>query len=224
MFKRGNDVELKSNTNYTEKFIRLKEGGSAKLIFLTPYDYVEYPAHADFMHKIYPQTCLKAIKEECPYCKVKGKIDKLKPTKRFLFGFYNVDNEEINYFDATYTQGSDIITAINSFKEDIEYGTVFTFSRTGTKTNTRYNLNAIAERKLTAKDKQALNTAKEMSIKDETFEEILQPKSRKFCISLLHLNTELDIREFFDDAQEIIDELAESDNETKDETKEDFKP
>lgn len=206
--KRGNEVSTKGNVDLKEVTLRLKQDEKVKVILLSTQDYVQFPAHNDFTNKIYPQSCLLVDDNntECPYCVAsKNGFETLEAKNRMKFAFYDVTTGTVKFWEATNAQGTKLIKQIKGFADDIEYGQVFEFTRTGTGKDTSYDLVPIMERKYTDTDRQAIETAKEVSVSDEMFEEVCQPKSRKLVIQLLN-EMGVPVTKLFSDAQAILDE------------------
>ena len=187
MLKRGQEVVTKDKVDQSEIRLSLKVDGSEKVILLGVNDYVEVPSHSDFNHKVYPQSCHKIFGNECPLCEAyeNGEAG-LKPITRYKFGFYVVGSGRVKFFDASFTQAKKLIKQIKGFSEDIEYGSMFTFDRTGSGKDTSYTLNLMAERKLTKDEVALIKECKEMSITDEEFEEACTPMNADFLKGLVY--------------------------------------
>ncbi len=184
--KRGNEVSIKEKVNIKDVRLRMKENETVDVILLGINDYVQYESHSSFNHQIYPQPCFDVIDKPCPFCEAykSGHVE-MKPVQRFSFAFYCVDSDKVMFWDATYTQGKKLIKQIRDFAEDIEYGTVFKFERTGKGTDTAYNLIPKAERKLSPKEKGLLESTKGMTVEDEMFEEVCRPVTEDYARELL---------------------------------------
>jgi len=187
MLKRGQEVVTKDKVDQSEIRLSLKVDGSEKVILLGVNDYVEVPSHSDFNHKVYPQSCHKIFGNECPLCEAyeAGEAG-LKPITRYKFGFYVVGSGRVKFFDASFTQAKKLIKQIKGFSEDIEYGSMFTFDRTGSGKETSYTLNLMAERKLTVDEVELIKECKKLSITDEEFEESCQPVNAEFLKTVLY--------------------------------------
>lgn len=216
MAKRGKDVSA-DKVDLKDVSLRLKQGESVKVILFGIEDYFEYDSHNDFANKIYPQPCLLEDEQndECPYCIAsKSGMDGLKVKKRFMFAFYSVSQKKVMFWDATAGQGRKLVKQINGYAEDIEYGSVFEFSREGTGKETSYTLALVSERKYTKADKDAITFVKEKgALTDAELFSALQPKSRKLAICLLD-NIGFDVCSYFDDAELILSEQDATDDET----------
>lgn len=185
--KRGNEIVVREKVDLKETRLSLKKDQSVNVVLIGVNDYVEVPSHSDFANKIYPQSCFSVIDKECPLCQAyKAGHVSMKPVTRFKFAMYVVDEAKIMFFDATFTQGKKLIKQIKDFTEDIEYGTMFKFERTGTGTDTAYILTPIAERKLTDKDKGIIESVKEMEVEDAMFEAICMPVSENYAKELMY--------------------------------------
>lgn len=217
--KRGNEATFeKSRENKVKaKDVRLtlKENQSVKVVVCTTQDYVEYPAHNDFNHGIFPQACHE---DNCPLCAVAALGDDfkaMKMKKRYKFGFFVIDENKVMAFDATAGQAKKLKAQLDEYKEDIEYGAVFTFKRTGTSKETDYSLSLISERKYTAADKKAIEEYKGYTIPDDFFEDICEPVSKKYVYKALEEKAGIDVRAMFPDAEAL---LAETETEGTEQT------
>lgn len=214
MGKRGSEATFKTNSEKVKaKDVRLtlKDGESVKVIICTTEDYYQYPAHNDFNHGIFPQACHE---ENCPLCAVAALGDEFKALKvkdRYKFAFYVVDQDKIMAFDATAGQAKKLKSQLDEYKEDIEFGAVFTFKRTGTAKDTDYSLSLISERKYTAKDKEAIEKYKGYHIPDEFFEDITEPVMKGYVYKLLEEKAGIDVTAMFPDAAEEMAKLNKDD-------------
>ena len=216
MRKRGSEVTF--TNNYEEKVkakdvrLTLKDGESVKVVICTTEDYYQYPAHNDFNHGIFPQACHE---ENCPLCAVAALGDEFKALKvrdRYKFAFYVIDQDKIMAFDATAGQAKKLKDQITEdYYEDIEFGAVFTFKRVGNGKDTSYTLSLISERKLTAKDKEAIEKYKGYHIPDEFFEDITEPVMKGYVYKLLEEKAGIDVRAMFPDAAEEMAKLNKDD-------------
>ena len=212
--KRGQDVSLVDFVNLTDITFRLKDGESKKVVLISDTDYVEVPSHNSFENNIYPQPCLLLTEDECPYCVAsRNGYESLAVKKRFKFAFYSVEENKIMVWEGTYGQGKKLIKEIQGFKDDIEYGTIFEFKRTGNKTETSYGLTPIAERKYSSKDKEIITTCKDLTIEDKFFTDVCKPKSRNLAIGLLY-EMGVPVTELFADAKQILDDYQNQTKET----------
>lgn len=212
--KRGQEVNLNETVNLEDVQFRLKDGESKKVVLCGVYDYVEFPSHNDFENKIYPQPCLLLTEKECPYCTAsENGFSSLAVKTRFKFGFHSVDENKLVVWEGTISQGKKLIKQIQGFKEDIEYGTVFEFKRSGNGTDTSYTLTPIAERKYTEKDKKAIADAKVSTITDHFFQTVCKPKPRNLVIGLLN-DMGVPVKKLFKDAELILKEYEEQTKES----------
>lgn len=218
-FKRGNEVKIVEKVDYKEMAINLKAGDSIKVV-VGLEDYVQYDAHNEFSLKIYPQSCLSLFDSsvECPYCKMAKLEEGLKAKQRMKFAFYVVDEKKIKFWDSSFTQGKKLMEQIKGYAEDIEYGSVFEFKRTGNGKETSYTLDLVAERKYKKEDKEAIEAFKGMTIETDMFEDICRPRSREMVIGLLN-DAGLPVTKHFPDAQQILDDYEKA--QQKEETTED---
>lgn len=185
--KRGNEVVIREKVDIKETRLSLKKDQSVNVVLMGINDYVEVPSHSDFENKIYPQSCFSVIDAECPLCNAyKAGHSSMKPITRYKFAMYVVDESKIMFFDATFTQAKKLIKQIKDFEEDIEYGTMFKFERTGAGTETSYILTPIADRKLNVKDKEVINAVKELEVEDDMFEAVCMPVSESYARELMY--------------------------------------
>lgn len=232
--KRGNEVNIKTGGGVKMKDVRidLKGGQSIKVVVCSTQDYVEVPSHNDFSHKIYPQACMET---DCPLCAVAELGDEFKGLKvknRYKFAFAAVEADKIMVLELTSGQAKKLKNAITGeYKEDIEFGAVFNLKREGDGKETSYTLNLISERKMTAKDKEAVEKYKGYEISDDFFEDVCKPMSKGFIYKALVENTTLDIPAMFADAEKLLAEIEEKDGTnatandiTNDQAGEDFNP
>lgn len=216
MGKRGSEATFKTNSEKVKaKDVRLtlKDGESVKVVICTTEDYYQYPAHNDFNHGIFPQACHE---ENCPLCAVAALGDEFKALKvkdRYKFAFYVVDQDKIMAFDATAGQAKKLKSQLDEYAEDIEFGAVFTFKRTGNAKETDYSLSLISERKYTAKDKEAIEKYKGYHIPDEFFEDITEPVMKGYIYKTLEEKAGIDVTAMFPDAAEEMAKLKKEDEE-----------
>lgn len=178
MIKRGS--EIKGGVDLKEVTLKIKGDEIFKVVLISTEDYVCYPAHNEFDKKIYPQSCFSVSGDKCPLCDLGvAKAD------RFTFAFYVIAQKKIMFLHTTYTQGMALSKLINKAKEDIEYGSVYELCKTGSGSTTAYALNVVSERKLTKDDKEAIETAKQLSVTDEMFEDVCRHNSEDFVVKLL---------------------------------------
>lgn len=179
-------------------YIRLKENESVRVRLLGVTDYVEYMAHGDFNLGIYTQPCLTpATGEIDPLCiaaksGVEG-FEVLRPKKRYIFAFYDIDKKIIRFWDASKTQASRTIGQISDYADSIEEIS-FNFKRTGTKTETSYDLNPIL--KLDAVGKEGFASGNDLTVELANFESVLIPRSPEAQIEALK-NAGFPVDEFF---------------------------
>lgn len=159
-----------------------KAGDSIRVRILTPYDYTTYEAHGIYDKGIRTTPCINPGgdgEERCLMCEAKKLEDYkgLKPSTRFLFGFYDIDMELVRYIDVSYTQGSSLMDDIEENEDSIEEF-AFQLKRSGEGTKTTYKLSAILGMKKKDKEAQArFEAGAEVKIEDNFFEKALYIKS-----------------------------------------------
>lgn len=159
-----------------------KAGDSIRVRILTPYDYTTYEAHGSFDKGLWNTPCINPDgkgEERCLHCEAykHEKFKDLKPTTRFLFGFYDIDMEMVRYLEVSYTQGTSLMDDIEENSESIE-DFAFTLKRSGEGTKTTYKLSAILGMK--KKDPEAqerFEKGAEVDIAEDFFEKALYVKS-----------------------------------------------
>ncbi|PEM08521.1 hypothetical protein [Bacillus wiedmannii] len=176
----------KKNIDLKKAYIRLKENESVRVRLLGVADYVEYMAHGDFNLGIYTQPCIHPLGKECPLCiasksGVEG-FDKLYAKKRYLMAFADIDTGEIRVWDATKGQGQSMMDLIDEYAEVIDE-VAFTLKRTGTKTETKFNLMPIM--KLSAEDKEKFAAFDGVKVPEDFFEKVLIPRTEEQMIEAL---------------------------------------
>lgn len=182
-----------SNVDLSAVMIRLKDGESVRVRLLTSEDYVEYEAIGDFQLGVFTQP----TREDKDYFVEAGKLAKAKaanvdekfeglyPKKRYLVAFVDLKESIVRYWDASKTQFNSFVSQIEDYKEmiDDKEEAVFTFKRTGNKTETSYTLQYVPKPK-----KDELETFHEF---DETvvdipdFESVLRPRSAELQVGVL---------------------------------------
>lgn len=169
--KKAKESANKKRVDFKKLYIRLKDGDSVRVRVPSAEEYVEYSAHGDFNLGIYTQPCILPTGSRCAFDEVADHLrelgqefddnklpadhplapfTKLYAKPRFLFAFYDIDEQMIRLFDASKDQAKKIIDDIEQYEEDLDVY-AFTFKRTGEKTATTYGLSPIL--KLKAEDK-----------------------------------------------------------------------
>lgn len=167
-------------------YLRMKTGDSVQVRVMSPYDYVEYVSHSDFMHKVYTQPCVGVIGEKCALCEasksgIEG-FDALIPKKRYLFIFADLTSKELKAIDVSKNQAKKLIADIEEYKDDL--GTIaFNLKKTGEGTNTAYSLNPILRMK--SADQEKFNACEGLEVTDEFLNSVLQPRSLELQVKTL---------------------------------------
>lgn len=180
-----------SNVDLEKVMIRLKDGESVKVRLLSSEDYVEYPAIGDFNLGVYTQP----VREDKDYFveagklaeagKVDEKFKGLYPRKRYLIAMADVVTGIVRFWDASKTQFNNFVAQIEDYKELIDDGdeAVFTFKRTGNKTDTTYTLQYVPKPKAAEIEKFHEFDGKTVEIPD--FESVLIPRSAELQVGVL---------------------------------------
>jgi hypothetical protein len=176
--KRGNEV--KETKDMSNAYIKLKDGDSIKVIMLSGEDYIEYPSHGDFEAGIYTQPCQLITNTTCLLCDAK-----IPKKDRMVFAFYSVETKEVKYLELSKYIGMSLAKQIRNLIQDIEFGTIYTLTRTGNKAQTAYTLSEVAERKLTKDEKDLIKETKSMKVSDDEFMQCIQPKSESYINKVL---------------------------------------
>ncbi|GAK00889.1 hypothetical protein [Geomicrobium sp. JCM 19055] len=199
----------KKKVDFDKDYIKLKTDQSVRVKLMGTEDYVEFMQHNLFRdggNGILPQPCIEPLGKECAFCiasqsGVEG-FDELRAKKRYLFAFYDIDNQQVRYFNASKNQGQKIMSTIEEYSEEVdEYA--FKFVRTGEGTATSYDLNLIPKLKDEA-GKEGFELAKEESVEIKDFEEMLIPRTYEQQIDQLR-KAGFPVADYFD-VMEIEDE------------------
>lgn len=187
--KRGAEAKEsieKKNVDLKNAYYRMKSGDSAKVRILSAQDFVEYLSHGSFAHKVYTQSCVSVLGQECPMCVasksgIEG-FDALYPKKRYVFVFGDMASGELKALDVSKNQAKALISAIEEYKDDL-HELAFTLKKTGESTSTTYSLNPIIRMK---DDEPAqFEGLADLEVTDEYLESILQPRTVEFQVSVL---------------------------------------
>jgi hypothetical protein len=178
----------KKSVDLKTAYIRLKENESVRPRLLGLTDYVEYAAQGEFSLGIYTQPCIdstlngrKSPLTIAAESGVEG-FEKLRPKKRYIFAFYDIDMQQVRFFDASRSAAKKLIGQIEEYAESI--GEIaFTFKRVGTKTETSYDLLPIL--KLDAKGKEGFSAGDEAEVTLANFESVLIPRSEEQQVEAL---------------------------------------
>jgi len=188
----------KKNVDLKTAYVRLKENESVRVRILGVTDYVEYKSHGEFNLGIYNQPCRTPLDGELdPMCIAANSglegFDKLKAKKRYIFGLYDIDMKQIRFFDASKTQATKLIGQIEEYADSIDE-IAMTFKRTGTKTETSYDLMPIL--KLDEKGKEGFAAAEGLQVEMKDYEAVLIPRTVAQQIELLK-NAGFPVDEYF---------------------------
>ncbi len=186
------EVVSRDDVDLSKVFIRLKDGNSVRVRLLGVQDYVQYKAHSNgFNFGIYTQPCLEPIGQECPLCKAhnfdKEEYKDLRPSNRYLVAMADLDEGMLRVWDCSKSQLKNLISQIDEYAEDIENGEemMFTFKRTGTKTNTSYTLSPIINKKQRESLYEAYHKFDDTAVEDSFFEGCLVPRSEGIIMGAL---------------------------------------
>ncbi|MCS0827445.1 hypothetical protein NX029_26375 [Cytobacillus firmus] len=190
----------KKNLDLKKVYIRLKEGESVRvrLLGITDDTVREYMAQGDFNLGIFTQPDIAPLLGEPSPLTVASragieKFEKLYPKKRYLIVFADIDSGELRVFDGSKSQGvavQDLMKEYDESKDDV----AFTFKRTGTKTDTTYNLIPIM--KLKPEDKEKFEAAGELKVDADFLDNVLVPRTKEQQIELLE-KAGFPVKDFF---------------------------
>ena len=188
-------VEAKASANktkvdLTKVYIRLKDGESVRvrLLGITEDTVREYMAQGDFNLGIWTQPDISPLLngEPSPLTVASRsgieKFEGLYPKKRYLFVFGNIDSGELQVWDASKTQGKAMLDLLTEYADSID-DVAFTFKRTGTKTETAYNLIPIM--KLKAEDKEKFDALANVEVPADFLDNVLIPRTVEQQIEML---------------------------------------
>lgn len=186
----------KQAVDLKEAMIRLKDGESVKVRLLGTEDYVEYVAVADFNLGVYTQPSREGLGEKDYFVEagkladsgaegVDEKFKTLYPKKRYLIAMADVTTGKLRAWDASKSQFNNFVAQLEDYKELIADGdeAVFTFKRSGNKTDTTYSLQYVPKPKAAELDGFHKFDGEEVSV--DFFESLLQPRTAKLQVSVL---------------------------------------
>jgi hypothetical protein len=220
----------KKKIDFKKVFIKLKDGDSVRVRIPSVEEYVEYMAHGSFDLGIYTQPCILPTGSRCAHDELVRHInDDLEVTKddtnhplhhfrslyarkRYLFAFFDIDEQMVRLFDATNNQAKALIASIEEYADSIDE-LAFTFKRSGETSSTSYTLSPILKLKDADKEKFESFTG---GIDENLYEEALQPRTFEQQIEELQktsLHADV-IKTLFGDA--IEDEAKPIDEDTED--------
>ncbi|WP_288393669.1 hypothetical protein [uncultured Vagococcus sp.] len=194
---KGNEAvasAAKSSVDLEKVMIRLKDGDSIKVRLLGTEDFVEYKAISGFNLGVYTQPCLEPLGQKDYFAEAaklanEGKVDEkfkvLYPRSRYLIAMADVNSETVRIWDASKQQFNKFVSDLEEYKEIIEDGDelVFTFKRTGNKTETSYSLSPVMKPK--AAEKEGFHKFDGQEVTVDYFESVLQPRTAKLQVSVL---------------------------------------
>lgn len=194
--KRGAEVTeavTKAEVDLKKVFIRLKDGESIRVRLLSVEDYVQYKAHSNgFSLGIYSQPCLAPTGKECPLCKAyeynKEEYKDLRPSYRYLVAMADLDNGAIRVWDCSKQQLKGFISQVLEYKDEIndsDNEMMFTFKRTGNKTDTTYTLSPIINKKVKADLTDAYHNFDDTVVEDTFFESCIVPRTEDLILTTL---------------------------------------
>lgn len=233
--KRGDEAKeaaQKQKIDFKKVFIKLKNGDSIRVRIPSATEYVQYMAHGAFDLNIYTQPCTKPIGQRCAFDEVAeyvsaadiGKDDEDHPLypfrglyakERYMFALYDIDLKMIRLFDGTKDQAQGLIKTIEQYaKVDPDDGEdavppiqelAFTFSRTGDKNATKYELSPIL--KLKPADKEKFDSFDGV-VPPSLYEDALFPRSFEEQVDQLRKAGFPAIDELFGDVKAAADDDA----------------
>lgn len=191
----------KKNIDLKKVYIRLKDGEAVRvrLLGITDDTVREYMAQGDFNLGIYTQPDISPLLGGQPspltVASKSGieKFEKLYSKKRYLIVFADIDSGELRVFDGSKGQGQQIQDLMKEYDESKDE-VAFTFKRTGTKTDTAYNLIPIM--KLKPEDKDKFEEAGKLQVPSDFLDNVLIPRTKEQQIELLE-KAGFPVKDFF---------------------------
>lgn len=194
---KGNEAvasAAKSAVDLEKVMIRLKDGDSIKVRLLGTEDFVEYKAVSGFNLGVYTQPSLEPLGQKDYFVEASklakdGKVDEkfkvLYPRSRYLVAMADIGTGIVRVWDASKAQFNKFVSDLEEYKEIIADGEelVFTFKRTGNKTETSYSLSPVM--RLKADDKAGFHKFDGQEVEIALFESVLQPRTPKLQVSVL---------------------------------------
>lgn len=213
----------KSSVDLEKVMIRLKDGDSIKVRLLGTEDFVEYKAISGFNLGVYTQPSLEPLGQKDYFVEAsklanEGKVDEkfkvLYPRSRYLIAMADVNSGDIRVWDASKSQFNKFVSDLEEYKEIIEDGDelVFTFKRTGNKTETSYSLSPVMKPK--AAEKEGFHSFDDKEVTDSLFESVLQPRTPKLQVSVLK-EAGFPVEEYFPEV-DLTDETEEGTGKAED--------
>lgn len=198
---KGNEAvqsAAKGSVDLDKVMIRLKDGESIRVRLLSTEDFVEYQAITAFNLGVYTQPSREPLGEKDYFIEAgklakAGKVDEkfaeLYPRRRYLVAMADIDSGAIRIWDCSKSQFNSFISDLKEYEEIIADGEeqVFTFKRTGTKTETKYSLSPILRIKKDeqAKVSEAFHAFDGQEVTVDYFESVLQPRTPELQVSVL---------------------------------------
>lgn len=184
----------KSSVDLSEVMIRLKDGDSVKVRLLGSEDFVEYQAVSSFNLGVYTQPSREPLGEKDYFVEasklanagtVDEKFKSLYPKKRYLIAMADVVTGKLRAWDASKSQFNSFVANLEEYKELVDEGeeVLFTFKRTGNKTETTYTLQPVLRMK--ADDKEKYHAFDGQVATLDFFESLLQPRTPALQVSVL---------------------------------------
>ena len=164
-------------------YYRFKSGQGTKVRVLSTDDMVSYRAHSSFSHKIYTQSCVSVLGDECPLC-VAAKsgvpgYDVMYAKDRYLFVFGDLATGELRVLDVSKGQAAKLIADITEYADDIT-DIAFNLKKIGEGVNTSYSLSPIL--KMKGDEPTQFAAFDGVEVTDEFLESVLAPRSREMQV------------------------------------------
>lgn len=202
----------KQNLDLKKVYIRLKEGESVRVRLLEVNENTvrEYMAQGEYNLDIFTQPDISPLTGEPSPLTVAAKsgIEKFKNLylkKRYLIVFADIDTGELRVWDASKTQGKDMLDLLNEYA-DSKDEIAFTLKRTGVKKETKFNLIPIM--KMKDEDKEKFAKFDEVVVESALLDNVLIPRTAEQQIALLK-DAGFPVADFFD----VKDEESKADEE-----------
>lgn len=186
-------AQATNKVDLAETMIRLKDGESVKVRLLHSDDYAEYLSVGDFALKVYTQP----TRDDKDYFIEAGKLansgaegvgeefKRLYAKKRYLIIMGDIATGKLRAWDCSKGQFNTFISALEEYKDIIDDNEelVFTFKRTGNKTDTVYSLQPAVRMK--AEEKAGFHAFDETVIPDDFFNSLLLERSAEQQVQVL---------------------------------------
>lgn len=182
----------KKNMDLKKVYIRLKDGESirVRVLGITENTVREFMAQGDFNLGIYTQPDISPILGRPSPLTVAAnagieKFEKLYAKKRYLMVFADLDapeGEQLRVWDCSKAQGQAMQDLWKEYA-DVKDEVAFTLKRTGTKTETAFNLMPIM--KLKAEDKVKFEALEGIEVPADFLDNVLIPRTEAQQIEVL---------------------------------------